>query len=322
VGVPTEAEWTAAVDLLNSARDAVLIAHINPDADTIGSALALGMVLRRRGVRVAVSFAEPAEVPASLADLDTEGLLVPPAQVSGAEVVVALDASSVDRLGSLAVHMDTARATLVIDHHVSNTGFGTHHLVDGGAEATVVLVQDLLDRMGEPLDLAVARCLYAGLVTDTSGFRRATPSTHERAARLVAAGVDTDALTRSLTGSHSFGWLGMLSAVLGRAVLSPSAAGGRGLVYTVVRHGDTAGLGPDEVESVVDIVRTAREAEVCAVLKELRPGRWSVSLRAVSTVDVREIAVSRGGGGHRLAAGFTVVGSEAEAVAEVLAAIG
>lgn len=318
--MPTEADWTAAVDLLNSARDAVLIAHINPDADTIGSALALGMVLRRRGVRVTVSFAEPAEVPVSLAALDTEGLLVAPSSVSGADLVVTLDASSVDRLGSLAAHMATARATLVIDHHVSNTFFGTHHLVDGTAEATVVLVLDLLDRLGEPLDLAVARCLYAGLVTDTSGFQRATPSTHLRAARLVEAGVDTASLTRSLTGSHPFGWLEMLAAVLGRAVLVPSVAGG--LVYTTVRHSDIGDLGGDEVESVVDIVRTAREAEVCAVLKELRPGRWSVSLRAVGAVDVREIAVSRGGGGHRLAAGFTVIGTEEEAVAEVLAAIG
>jgi phosphoesterase RecJ-like protein len=321
VGEPTEADWTAAIELLNSARDALLIAHINPDADTIGSALALGMVLRRRGVRVAVSFAEPASVPESLAGLDSEGLLVPPSQVSAADLVVALDTSSLDRLGSLAKHMATARATLVIDHHVSNTFFGTHHLVDGSAEATVVLVMDLLDRLGEPLDAEVARCLYAGLVTDTSGFQRATPSTHQRAARLIEAGVDPDALTRSLTGSHSFGWLGMLSAVLGRAVLVPEAADGRGLVYTVVRNGDVAGLAPDEAESVVDIVRTAREAEVCAVLKELQPGRWAVSLRAVGVVDVREVAVARGGGGHRRAAGFTVLGSEDEAVAEVLAAL-
>ena len=319
---PAEADWTAAVDLLNAARDVLLIAHINPDADTVGSALALGMVLRRRGARVAVSFAEPATVPDSLAGLDTEGLLVPPGSVSSADLVVALDTSSLDRLGSLASFMPAARATLVIDHHVSNTFFGTHHLVDGGAEATVVLVMDLLDRLGEPLDAAIARCLYAGLVTDTSGFQRAAPSTHLRAARLIEAGVDPAPLTRSLTGSHSFGWLEMLSAVLGRAVLLPSAAGGRGLVYTVVRNDDVAGLAPDEVESVVDIVRTAREAEVCAVLKELQPGRWAVSLRAVSAVDVRAIAVSRDGGGHRLAAGFSVVGTEEEAVAEVLAAIG
>ena len=316
--MPTEAEWTAAVELLDSAQDALLIAHINPDADTIGSALALGMVLRRRGVRVAVSFAEPAAVPVSLAGLDSEGLLVAPDAVTGAGLVVALDTSSVDRLGSLAAHMAEAKATLVIDHHVSNTFFGTHHLVDGTAEATVVLVMDLLDRLGEPLDAAVARCLYAGLVTDTSGFQRALPSTHLRAARLVEAGVDTASLTRSLTGSHPFGWLQMLSAVLGRAVLVPSAS----LVYTTVRHEDIGELGADEVESVVDIVRTAREAEVCAVLKELQPGRWAVSLRAVGAVDVREAAVARGGGGHRLAAGFTVVGTEADAVAEVLAAFG
>jgi len=198
---------------------------------------------------------------------------------------------------------------LVIDHHATNDRFGTHHLVDPGAEATAVLVLELLDALEAPLDEPVARCLYAGLVTDTSCFRRADPSTHAVAARLLAAGVDPNATARELLDTHPCGWLAMLGAVLSRAQLEPASARGLGLVHTTVRLADVAGLRSEEVESVVDLVRTTSEAEVAAVLKETGPDRWSVSLRAKQRLDVSAAAAELGGGGHRLAAGFAVHGT-------------
>lgn len=317
-----ELPWDDAVDLIRSASDVTLFAHVNPDADALGSALALALVLQRRGATVRVSFAEPADVPVSLRGLDSAGLIVPPAQVPAAPpLLIALDAGSLGRLGSLRDRVAKAGATLVIDHHASNTHYGTMHLVDEHAEATAVLVLDLIDRLGAELDEPVARCLYAGLVTDTSSFRRAKPTTLRAAARLLDAGVDADALTRELMGTHPFSWLPMLGAVLNRARLVPTAAGGLGLVYAVVREADRDGLGLDDVESVVDIVRTAKEAEVAVVLKELAPLRWSVSMRAVSRVDVSQVAQTLGGGGHRLASGFTTQGTEDEVLAAIVAAL-
>jgi phosphoesterase RecJ-like protein len=198
---------------------------------------------------------------------------------------------------------------LVIDHHATNDRFGTYHLVDARAEATAVLVLALLDALDVPLDESIARCLYAGLVTDTSCFRRADRGTHAIAARLLAAGVDPQATTRELLDTHPFGWLAMLGAVLGRAQLEPASAQGLGLVHTTVRRADAAGLRSEEVESVVDLVRTTSEAEVTAVLKEIAPDRWSVSLRAKQRLDVSAAAVALGGGGHRLAAGFVADGT-------------
>jgi phosphoesterase RecJ-like protein len=159
------------------------------------------------------------------------------------------------------------------------------------------------------LDEPIARCLYAGLVTDTSCFRRADPGTHAIAARLLATGVDPDATTRELLDTHPFGWLAMLGAVLGRARLERASAQGLGLVHTTVRLSDTAGLRREEVESVVDLVRTTSEAEVAAVLKEAGADRWEVSLRAKQCLDVSAAAAELGGGGHRLAAGFTASGA-------------
>lgn len=321
-----EHDLTAAAELLRTARDVTLLAHVNPDADALGSAVALGTALRRRGATVRVSFGAPEEIPETLRGLDPDGLVVPARDVPAtAGVLVALDCGSQHRLGRLAdrVSATTAAggAVLVVDHHASNTRFGTHHVVDDRAEATAVLVLQLIDALDVPLDEHIGRCLYAGLMTDTSMFRRATPETHRMAARLLAAGVDAEALSKELVDSHPFAWLRMLSAVLGRAVLEPDAAGGFGLVHTVVYQSDLEGLRVEEVESVVDILRTTVEAEVALVLKEVLPSRWSGSLRAVGKVDVSAAAARLGGGGHRLAAGFTAEGWAGEVLAALRAAL-
>ena len=303
-------ELEAATALIAGARDVTLVAHVQPDADALGSALALGLALRQRGATVRVTFGEPAETPESLRWLDVADLIVPPDQVpTHPELLVALDTASRGRLGCLADRVATARAVLVIDHHATNDRFGTHHVVDTRAEATAVLVLRLLDALGVPLDEPIARCLYAGLVTDTSCFRRADPATHAIAARLLAAGVDPEASTRELLDTHPFGWLAMLGAVLARARFEPASAQGLGLVHTTVRLADVAGLRSEDVESVVDLVRTVSEAEVAAVLKETGPDRWSVSLRAKQRLDISAAAAELGGGGHRLAAGFTADGT-------------
>ena len=112
----------------------------------------------------------------------------------------------------------------------------------------------------------------------------------------------------------------MLSRVLGSARLVSDAAGGRGFVYAVVDHGEWAAARSEEVESIVDIVRTTRQAEVAAVFKEIKPQLWSVSMRA-KTIDLAAVAITFGGGGHRLAAGYTTSGTAADVVAALQSAL-
>jgi phosphoesterase RecJ-like protein len=168
-----------------------------------------------------------------------------------------------------------------------------------------------------PLDVDIARCLYAGLVTDTSGFRRADASAHLLAAELVSAGVDPEALVRPLMDTHPFAWLAALGRILQSAVLEPDAANGLGLVHACVPLTDTARFRTEEVDGVVDVLRTAGEAEVAAVLKQVGVRRFTASLRSTGRVDVAAAARMLGGGGHRAAAGFTRDGP----VDEVLTAL-
>ncbi|MGH3436334.1 MAG: DHH family phosphoesterase [Sciscionella sp.] len=319
-----------AAKVLAEASEVALFAHVAPDADALGSALAVASALRQRGKRVWVAFGEPAETPESLRHLDPLHLVVPVDAVPAApELIVALDTASAARLGILAGRVSASIAAggtvLVLDHHVSNTRFGTHNHIDPTAEATATIAARVLEAMGvaltDPGGEPIARGLYAGLATDTSMFRRATPDTHRLAARLLEAGVDADATLRPITDVHPFGWLRMLSAVLAGARLEPDAARGLGLVSAVVTAEDAAGLRSEEVESVVDVVRATGEAEVAAVLKQAGPSTWTGSLRAVGALDVSAVARHFGGGGHTLAAGFTAHGSAREVLDELRSAL-
>jgi len=312
----------AAADLLSAADSVSVVCHVHPDADTIGAGLALALVLADVGKSVQVSFAEPAQLPESLQSLPGGHLLVAPADVRrDADLVVTVDIPSINRLGALRTLAEQAREVLVIDHHASNQLFGTANYVDASADSTTMLVAELFDAWDQPIVPDVAHCLYAGLTTDTGSFRWASPRAHRLAARLVELGVDNASVSRTLLDTHPFAWLPMLSRVLSSAQLVPDALGGRGLVYAVVPHQELSNARPEEVESIVDIVRTTAEAEVAAVCKEIKPGHWSVSMRAKS-FDLTGVAGSFGGGGHPHAAGYSADGTADDVVAGLRHALG
>jgi phosphoesterase RecJ-like protein len=311
----------AAAALLAGAQTVAVVCHVYPDADTLGAGLALALVLDHSGKSVQVSFGAPADLPESLQSLPGTHLLVAPdAMRRDADLVVTVDIPSVNRLGALRELADPDSEVLVIDHHASNMLFGTANFVDPKADSTTMLVAELLDAWGKPIDLGVAHCLYAGLITDTGSFRWASARAHRLAARLVDLGVDNASISRTLMDTHPFAWLPMLSRVLGSAELVPDAADGRGLVYVIVGHQEWQNARPEEVESIVDIVRTTQQAEVAAVFKEIEPGHWSVSMRAKS-YDLATVASAFGGGGHRLAAGYSATGSADEVVRELREAL-
>ncbi|MBF6348838.1 MULTISPECIES: DHH family phosphoesterase [Nocardia] len=326
-------DYSAAVRVLDTARSVTVLCHIQPDADTLGSGLALAQVLDRRGVPVRVSFAEPGELPFALRTLPGSRFLVPPAEVPAeVDVLVTVDCGSAGRLGALADRLAGAGTTLVIDHHRSNTRFGAVNLIDPDAVSTASVLTALLDRWQEPIDADIAHCLFAGLATDSGSFRWVTPGTHALAERLLATGIDGGAITRTLMDTHPFAWLQMLSTVLASARLEPEAHGGTGLVAAFVLASDLDGVRQEEAESVVDIVRATAEAGIAAVFKEARPiderRRWTVSLRSKDSgpgtddgADVAAIATRLGGGGHRYAAGYTTYGEPGEILAQLRTAL-
>ena len=178
-----------------------------------------------------------------------------------------------------------------------------------------------MKEMNAVVDADMARCLFAGLVTDTRNFRDAGPAAHRLAAELIETGADPHSLVTPIMDTHPFPWLAVLAELLGDAELDPAAAGGFGLVHTVIHADHVARFRQEEVDGVVDTLRTAAEAEVAAVLKQVGRTRWTISLRSRGRVDVAEAAKALGGGGHPTAAGVTLEGTAGEAVAALRAVL-
>lgn len=323
---PAEADWAAAVAAVRAVPAAgrvLLVCHVNPDGDALGSMLGFALGLRWLGLRqVQATFPGPPQLPEPLRGLPGEQLLVPAAEaVADPDLLISFDAASESRLGELADRLTTAGSTLVLDHHASNPGFGAINLVDPRAAATAVLVDELLNRLGVPLDAEIAECLYVALTTDTGSFRYAatTAAVHRFAARLLATGIRPGEISRRVFDTRPFGAVRLYAEVLGRAQLEPAAAGGHGLVWTwasqedLARHGQPAYV----LEALIDSVRCTAEADVSCVVKQTADGEWAVSLRSKGAVDVSRVAMALGGGGHRLAAGFTGRGSADEVVEAV-----
>jgi phosphoesterase RecJ-like protein len=300
-----DAALVRAADTVAGAGSVALACHVNPDGDALGSMLGLFHVLRAAGRDVVASFPQPFVVAPHYRELPGLDLLTDPVDFPREpDVMVTFDCGSLGRLGDLEPAAKAARDLIVLDHHVSNTRYGTINVIDPAAAASGVLVRRLVLELGLPLTNDAAVALYAALVCDTGRFQyeTTTPSVFDLASELLAFDIPVSRLSRQLFEEHRFAYLKLLGEALARAELDV----GRRFVWTAVtqdmlaRHDVTL----EEVEGLIDIVRRASEAEVTCVVKEELDGSVRVSLRSLGDVDVRLIAADNGGGGHRFAAGF------------------
>jgi len=318
-----EAELRRAGDVLAAATDVALACHVNPDADALGAMLGLSAFLRERGVRTVCSYGnEPLDVPRWASLLPGSDELVPPSAYPEApDVMVTCDCASFDRLGPLGSPASRAGELVWIDHHRSNDGSGTIRLVDGDASSTCELVFRLIETMGGPIGRDVAVCLYAGLVTDTGRFQyqATTSETLRIAARLREHDFDHAALVRALYEDQEPGALRLLGVALGRM----AEVSDPGVVWTYVTQADfaEARVRPGDTDDVIDVLRTARGPDVAVVLKQQRDGRFKVSMRSRGAHDLSAVAAALGGGGHRLAAGYTSEHGPQGTIDELVAAL-
>ncbi len=297
-------ERAAAVEVLQAVDEIAVSCHVKPDGDALGSAIGFARAAAAAGKSVTVSFSEPFELPGyfSLLSLD---LLVPPGEFPAApEVMITFDAADRSRLGTLADSSVAAGTLIVVDHHITNDGFGDINLIDGAASASALLAFDLIRALDWPIDADAALGLLMGVVTDTGRFQYSNTDarTFRVAAELVEAGAHPERIGQMVYESSPFGFLAVAAAVQQRAVLEPEIS----LVWSELREADltAAGIEAVEAEGLIDHVRIAREADVAILLTETADGTKG-SLRSRAIVDVGALASALGGGGHARAAGFT-----------------
>lgn len=311
-----------AASALRSAQSVAVSCHVGPDGDALGSALAMAMAARQAGKESVASFGEPFAVPDKYSFLPLE-VMVPPARFPSAPAcMVVFDVAAPDRLGELAKAAEAAGTLIVIDHHLSNAGFGHIDVIDPTAAASAQLAYYLIRELGWEVSADVATCLYLGLVTDTGRFQYSNvdPEVLRVAAALVEAGARPEVIGQHVYEQVPFGYLKVASAVLGRAALDTEHS----MVWSVLYLSDLkeAGIGLEETEPLIDALRVAQEAEVAVLAKEHSGGEVRISLRSRGSVDVAAIAAALGGGGHHNASGFTFKGPVEGAIAEVRSRLG
>jgi phosphoesterase RecJ-like protein len=314
------AERTRIRDRLLNGTRFLITSHARPDGDSLGSQLALAEALTQLGKRVRLVNSDPppgryAFLPGAPAIEVAETVEV------GADTVVVLECGT---LGRTEVSGLEGRFIVNIDHHTGNTGYGAVNWLDESACACGELVFELIEALGARLTPSIATNLYVAILTDTGSFRHAniTARTFEICRRIAGAGVDAAAVAARVFNNGSLGRLRLTGRVLDRMQLEDD---GRVAVLAV----DEAmlretGCDADDLEGVVNLPLAAGDVRAVILLKQAGTG-LRVSLRSKDAIDVRRVAVSFGGGGHRNAAGLTIEAPSpdvrARLVAQVAAAV-
>ena len=306
-----------ASQLIRLAHRPLLICHIAPDGDAIGSLTGLGRALRHEGLEPIIACSDP--VPARFNYIPYVGAIVQDVSASF-DLVISLDCSDLKRLGHFP-QMPTFRSVplLNIDHHLTNLDFGDVNLVDPHASSTAEIVLRLLEYMALPLDAELATCLLTGIVADTRGLRTSnvTIQVMDAALRLMKAGASLPYVTHHTLDRRPTTAIRLWGATLAQLHIEDR------VIWTSIPLAmrRTAGYAGNGDAGLVSFLVSGDDADVAVVFVEREDGRIEVSLRAVPGFDVAQVALQLGGGGHALAAGCNLPGPLEEAQARVLAAL-
>lgn len=305
-----------AVRFLRTHDDILLIAHVSPDGDTLGSSFALYGALLELGKQAQVVCEDP--VPAIYRFLPFSDQLIPPEQARPAEAVVCVDCADLARTGRSAPLFAAAKATLNIDHHGTNDRYAETNYVQK-AGATGELIFNVIACLKIALNKNIASCLYTAITTDTGNFSygNTTPQTMRIAADILDTGIDLPYLNRCLFRTVPFHKLKLHALGVNKAKLYEH--GRIGISYITMEEIASCGATNEDTEGIIDSIRDVDTVEVAAFLRESEDGMIRVSLRGKTCADVSKIATRLGGGGHRLAAGCTMQPPIEEAAEQILA---
>lgn len=305
--VAAPAVWPRLEDVVDSIRRIVqstdrvtCLAHKDADADSLGSALAFAISLHSLGQNVRVVVPEPLprllEYLPGFETVETGGAPL-------GDTVFTFDCATLGRFGERRAEVERASTVVNIDHHLSNTSFGTINLVDATASATGQVIYDLLRELGAPIGPAVATNLYAALFTDTGGFRHenTTEASLRLAASLVAAGADPGWVALKSYKSRSLAQVRLEGLAVAKM---HSEMDGR-LLWSEVTMAmlEEAGADMQDAEGIIDALQSIASMEVAILFKEHTPDRTKISVRTREPYDATEVCTPFGGGGHRRAAG-------------------
>ncbi len=302
-------------------KTVVIVGHIRPDGDCVGSCLGLYHYLKENMPRLEVEiclqkFSESFQLLPEIGHIRLMEEMKEADWNRSFDLCISCDASDRARLGDAVRLLDQAKHTICIDHHITNPGFAQVNYIQGHLSSCAETLGQLLDM--EKINRDCAECLYLGVAHDTGVFKysNTTFQTMCFAGHLMEKGINhTEIIDRTY-----FGRTKAQTLICGKAMYSMKTAADGKIAYTRVTLQDMEECGADhrDLNGIVDQVRIVEGAEAGVFIYEMEDGRHKVSLRSNELVDVSRIAASHGGGGHVRAAGFDISMEYEELIAMIL----
>lgn len=302
-------KWTDIVQLIKKSDDIVILTHTNMDGDAIGSASALCHALRHLGKRSVILLED--DIPGYLKFMhdhgsDGDGLPFFVKEMPyEPRLAVVVDCGDTARIEKRFDVYGSCPRKICVDHHIQTEQFADYSVVEPDASATGILIYELINELGVPIDKEIAEDLYVAIMTDTGCFRysNTTAECHLVTAELYKAGIEFDKLGTLIYDTLPLAQIKLEAMIIewmelfedGKAVIS----------YVTQEKLKEIGATYDMTNSCIDVLRKIDSVEVCAFLKEHEDGSIKLSMRAKSYADVNWVARALGGGGHVRAAGAT-----------------
>jgi phosphoesterase RecJ-like protein len=311
-----------AARFIRESDDFLVVSHLSPDGDAISSTSAIGLILQSFGKTY--TLINEGRTPDKFRSLLAGQPIIDYSKEAPARTfthVIAVDCADISRIGEVRRLFAEEVQLLNIDHHSTNDGYGTTNLLKPDAAATVEVIYELVETLQIPWTKPLATCIYAGLLTDTGGFRYSstTPAVMAIAERMLREGAEGAQLAEQLLEKMTYSQVMLLKEAL--STLSFTEDRKAAWVYVTAEMLKTIGASDEDTEGLVNIPRNVDGVEVGLMFKQKEDQTVKVSLRSGGQVNVAQLAKSFGGGGHIRAAGCTVQGTLEEVIQKVVEAV-
>jgi bifunctional oligoribonuclease and PAP phosphatase NrnA len=299
------------INQLLSSNHVLLASHTNPDGDAVGSTIAMGLLLA--AIDKKITLYNESSIPVVYRFLP--GVEIIENSINNAndfDTAIILDCSNLQRIGTAASMINDIPTIINIDHHISNSQFGSFQLIDTSASSTAEIIYRLIKKMGVAIDKTIATSIYTGILTDTGSFRFSNTNQAAFAIcqEMVEKGVDPSDVAQHVYGRYSIGRIKLLNLALDSIEIFHN---GKLSIMTVTQEMlSKTGTRTEDIDGLINYARRIEDVKIAALIHEKQNGShnlkgskpFHVSLRSDGTVDVAAFAAFFGGGGHATAAGF------------------
>jgi len=297
------------IEKITNAHKIGICGHINPDGDSIGSCLALANTLDRLGKIPYVYLDE------SAIKFDSAPGRNFISNKTDIDLFISLDTANFERISH---HKELFNEVdnIVIDHHISNIGYGKLNFIEESASSTCEVLHFIISKLLK-IDVNIAAWLYTGMMTDTDNFSysNTTPKTLRIAADLIETGIDSSRINFSWLKARSLEKFRMLATLRDHIIYTPDI----GLIHMTISydHMKSNNVKETDLNTISTSLNVIEEAAIVIFLREGEKGLTKASFRS-KKVDVNQIAAHFGGGGHKLAAGCSFKASPEEAIEQII----